>query len=924
MLYGRDAERAVIGELLDAARASRSGAIVLRGEAGVGKTALLEDSRERATDMRVLVARGIEAESELPFAGVHQLIRPALDRLGELSESHRTALESAFGLGGGTGQQRFLVYSACLMLLSDLAEHRPVLCLVDDAHWLDAASADALLFVARRLESEGIAFLFAAREGDVRRFEAGDVPSLTLAPLDPDAASILLAHAARHVAPAVRERLLAHTHGNPLALVELPRALSDAQLSGAEPLPDSLPMTRQLEAAFNDRVRRLPEEARLLLLLAAADDSEDLGLVTRAGAALGAGSFGLDPAERAGLISVHGTRLVFRHPLVRSAVYGAVTSGERRTAHRALADVLTGDDHQADRRAWHLASSALEPDEEIVRELEHAAQRAEARGGHAAAARALERAGELSVDPATRVSRFVHAARNMSLAGHDEQAVALAARVDGVALEPALRGELALVRAAAAIRWRGAPVEIVPELIETTRELASTEPSLAIELLIHATAAAWQGWDQASQLKIARVAATVGVDGLDEASRVFARSIAGFAAMIDGDTSEGVRLLSETVVWGATVDDPRHVVWASWAALWLGDEDSFEALLQRATNLARTRGEFGALSDALGMRSVHLSLIAQRYDEASIAASEAIELARALNADNLSLLPTSALAIVAAVRGQDDEARRHGEEMVQLALVKGHPFRASPAVYALALVDMARSRWGDALDRLRLLTDTNDPAVAITAPERVEAAVRAGRPEHARETLAVYEAWAGYSRTPSAQPRVASCRALLASGDEAHRHFQEAIRLIDDARPFDRGRIHLLFGEHLRRERRRVDAREHLRSAIGVFEGIGAEPWADRARAELRASGETARRRDPGAVPQLTPQELQIARLVAQGLTNKEVAAQLFLSRRTIDSHLRGVFAKLGIASRRELRSVPLATGGRPPLTSGRSAPRAG
>jgi DNA-binding CsgD family transcriptional regulator len=492
----------------------------------------------------------------------------------------------------------------------------------------------------------------------------------------------------------------------------------------------------------------------------------------------------------------------------------------------------------------------------------------------------------------------------MSLAGHDGLAVALAARADGVSVEPALRGEVALVRAAAAIRSRGAPVGVVPELIEATREVARTEPAMAVELLLHATAAAWQGWDQPLQLQIAQVAATIDVDRLDAMSAIFAGSIAGFAAMINGDTAAGVRLLGETVTWGGTVDDARAVMWASWAALWLGDEESFEALLRRAVHLARRRGQLGLLAEVLGMQAAHLSIIAQRYDDAVISATEALQLSREIHAENLSLLPSSALAIVAAIRGNDDDARRHGEAAVELAQERGHPFRASPAVYGLAMVEMAHSRWDSALERFHQLTDTNDPAVAISAPETVEAAVRAGRPEAARTAFALYEAWAGHSGTPSARPRVASCRALLAGGDEATEHYAEALRLVTDARPFDRPRIHLLAGEHLRRQGRRTEAREHLRAAISGFEEVGAEPWAERARIELRATGETARRRTPDALTQLTPQELHIARLVAQGLTNKEVAAELFLSPRTIDAHLRGVFAKLGITSRRELRTV--------------------
>jgi DNA-binding CsgD family transcriptional regulator len=343
----------------------------------------------------------------------------------------------------------------------------------------------------------------------------------------------------------------------------------------------------------------------------------------------------------------------------------------------------------------------------------------------------------------------------------------------------------------------------------------------------------------------------------------------------------------------------------------MGDERSFENLLHRAVDLARRSGELGTLTEALGMLSVHLALLAQRYDESSIAASEAVRLARDLHAESLSLVPRSALAVLAAIRGDDDAARHHGEHVIQLAQLKEQPFRASPAVYALAMVDMARARWHDAVARLDQLADTNDPVAVITAPDAVEAAVRAGQPQRAHTALALYEARADSFPSPAIQARLASCRALLASGDDATRLFESAIERLDDARPFDRARIQLLAGEHLRRRGQRTSARRLLRNAHTEFEDIGAQPWADRAHAELRATGGTARKRTPDTSAQLTPQEQQIARLVSQGLTNKEVATELYLSPRTIDAHLRAMFAKLGITSRRELRTAAVLPGAR-------------
>ena len=625
-----------------------------------------------------------------------------------------------------------------------------------------------------------------------------------------------------------------------------------------------------------------------------------------AAAAVGADSRELDSAERAGLIEIHGSRLAFRHPLVRSAVYSAATSSERRAAHRALADALAGDDGQADRRAWHLSAWAIDHDEGVVGELDRAARRAEERGGQIAAARALQRAAELSTDSRGRRSRFVRAASNMSSAGRDEEAVLIAGRAGDVRDDPPLRARVAVVGAVAAIRRRGRPHETVAELIDAARELAGTAPTEAVNLLILAATAGWQGGDQSWVTAVADSAGAIPPDALDADARALAASLAGYEAMARGDFPEGARLLRETMAWGGRVEEPRFVLWASWAAVWLGEDDSFQALLDRAARHARARGEIGVLAETLGVRASHLSMNAQRFGEAAVAATEAAELARQLGAENLALLPRAALSVVAAIHGQGDDARAHARSVIEPAREKGLRMRASPAIYALALDHMNAGAWDAAFEQLALVTDPSDPSVPFTLPDRVEAAVRAGRPDDARAAVAAYETWAAYSGAPSAPPRLASCRALVTEGEEAAAHFGEAIELVGDARPFDRHRIHLLAGEHLRRERRRTEARAHLRAALDGFEAMGAQPWAERARAELRATGETARRRDPSAASQLTPQERQIARLVAEGMTNKEIAAQLYLSPRTIESHLRKAFVKLGVTSRTQLARVAL------------------
>jgi DNA-binding CsgD family transcriptional regulator len=910
LLLGRDGERAEVGALLDAARASRSGALVVRGEAGVGKTALLEDARERAVDMHVLGARGVESELELPFAALHQLLRPALGHLERLPEPQAAALGAALGLTAGPAPERFLVFAACLSLLSELSERRPVLCLVDDAHWLDAGSADALRFVARRLEAEGIAMLFAAREGDVRAFEAPGVPSLALGALEPDAAAALIARGAGvEMAAAVRDRLVERTGGNALALLEVPSALTPAQLAGEAPLPEALPMTREVERVFVERVRRLPPETQRLLLVAAADDSEGVALVVRAGERLGIGPHALDAAEAANLIAIHGGRLTFRHPLVRSALYGAAPSSERWEVHGAIAAALEGDDLQADRRAWHLAASALEPDERALEALEEAARRAEGRGGNMAAARALERAADLSSDGAARARRLVAAAMAASVAGADDQAVALARRALPLLEAPAERAAAAMVLGTAEYQ-RGRPLDAVPMLIEAADEVTASDPRRALDLLMLASACGNDTANAGVQREAARHAEAVTPAEEDEGSAFLKDFLRGGGAMIEGDVARGIPILDRALAWGATSDDERLVLMASAGAFWLGGWERADALVARSADLARAHGAIGVLASALGVRA-GLRLVAQRYDAAGLAAGEAIELSRELGTRNLDLLPRGVLAAVAAVRGDEETARRRAEEVLETATARGLALRVSSAHRALGLLELGRGRWPQALERFEAVAAARSSAgltllSMITVPDLMEAAVRSGRPDRARAALEEYASWATHSGAPWTRPRLASCEAMVAEREAATERFEAALADADAALPFDLARIRLLFGEHLRRERRRADAREQLRAAAEDFDRMGAAPWAKRARVELRATGERARRRDAGSLVTLTPQELQVARLVAEGLANKEVAAQLYLSPRTIDAHLRNVFAKLGITSRGQLARLPL------------------
>ena len=466
MLWGRDAERAVIAEVLDDARRSRSGALVLWGEAGVGKSALLDDARAHAGDMRVLAGAGVEWEAQLPFSALHQLLRPVVGRLEALPAPQADALRGALGLGQSRGADRFLVYLATLTLLADAAEDRPLLCVIDDAHWLDGASAEALLFVARRLRAEAVAVLFAAREGDVRRFHAEGIPELRLGGLSAETAAGLLDRSVRvRLSAEVRDRLFEGTAGNPLALLELPGALSEAQLSGAEPLIDPLPVSARVERAFLARARRLPDQTQRLLLVAAADDTSTLAVVLAAAQRLGLDADALDDAERAGLVRAHGVQLELRHPLVGSAIYQAAPLSQRRAVHRALAEVLDGET-ELDRRAWHRAEASIEPDASIGEELEQAARRAHARSAVAAASHAFERAAGLTSDTAERGRRLTAAAESAWWAGRLERTAALVERARPLADGPIQRAEIG--------RWQG--------LVEATAGI----PADAYELLLAA------------------------------------------------------------------------------------------------------------------------------------------------------------------------------------------------------------------------------------------------------------------------------------------------------------------------------------------------------------------------------------------------------------------------------------------------------
>lgn len=909
MLLGREEERTAIDALLDEARASRSGALVVRGEPGIGKTALLVDARERASDMHVLSARGVESESELPFAALHQLLRPALVHLDKLPAPQARALRSALGLDDGVADERFLVFAACLTLLSELAEERPVLCLVDDAHWLDASSTDALLFVARRIDAEGIVMLFAAREGDVRRFHGSDVQSIMLGGLDAEAAAALFARGVGgDAAPLIRDRLTALAAGNALALLELPSALTEAQLAGTEPLSEVLPLTQQVESVFLERLRRLSDEAQQLFLIAAADDTGSVTVVSRAAAACGVRADGLIEAEQAGLVAVHGDRLVFRHPLVRSAAYAAAPSTDRRAAHTSLAAALVGEEY-ADQCAWHRAAAALGPDAEIGDALEKAAERARLRSGNAAAATALERAADLSPDAESKARRLVGAATDAWHAGQPERALALLERADPTVTDPRLRAQLTSIRGE--IQFQCGDLFVACEtLMSGASEIAVLDSRMALQMLFDAANAGdWAG-DYGRVAEAIKRAATLPRSG-DEGDALLTDMLIGVGSFLEGASAREVARVRSVVERADDFDEPIWLLWAAWGAGAIGDDQRADELLRRSIALARASGTVNKLTHSLMIVALE-GIFAGRCALAA-EAMEGFKLARDAGLRNTASVLLAELAWFAAVKGQDDECRAYAAQVTTEAREARMAIANTIARWGLALVDLVRGRPEVAAAQLEELRAAPpgvcQPHIALMfTPDLVEACVRAGFEEQAGVAFTSFESFAKTGAPTWALALAARCRALLSEdADDIEREFTAALRLhAQSNRPFDRARTELLYGEHLRRQRKRLESREHLRAAFAGFEALGTEPWAERAAAELRASGETARKRDPSTIDELTPQELQIVRFVAEGYSNKEVAAQLYLSPRTIDYHLRHVFTKLGITSRTQLAHLPL------------------
>ena len=906
MLFGREQELDLVDGLLEQARLSRSAALVIRGDPGIGKSALLASALDRADDMTTLMARGVESESHLPFAGLHQLLAPALPLMDRLPDPQARALGGALCIAEPSGESRFLISVACLTLLSELAEERPVLCLVDDVQWLDTPSADALLFVSRRLGGEGIVILFAARDGAEGQFEARDLRSLELTGIAREAAAAFVRERAPGVAPHVESALVERAAGNALALAELPAALSAHQLAGREPLPDSFPLTSEVEGLFRTQVQRLPADSQRLLTLVAADSTGLLAPVFRAAVAQGIDPSALDAAEVARLVTVRGPNLELRHPLIRSAVLQASTSSERRSAHLALADALTEPD-EADRRAWHRAAAVLGSDADVADELERTADTALLRGGHSAAASALERAATLTPDVKVRSHRMLGAATSAWRAGQPARARALLDQARATYTDQELA--IGTGHLSGSINFRcGSVLEARGELITAADAAATRDPRRALEILFDAGLAGIDSGDYGLVAQAGRSAALLPRDS-DEQVAFLADLIISVGSLCEGKTAIEAPLVLDVVARSDGFDDPRWLIWAAAGAGLSGLPAREAEILGRASSVARASGAVDLLTFVLVTYAVN-GVVAGRLG-AVTEASEGLTLAKEAGLSNAASIHQAALAWFAAATGDDETCLGAAATATSASREVGEALANAIAEWALALRDLCAGRVEESQSRLMALHGSpvglGHPLITLmSTPDLIEASVRAGRPDDARAAYPFLSGFAATGAPPWAAALAARARALMADDpSQGEMEFNVALAAHEEgARPFDQARTRLLLGEHLRRSRRRVDARDHLRAALESFELLGAAPWAARARTELRASGETARKREPAAPARLTPQEVQVARLVASGQSNKVVAAQLMLSPRTIDAHLRSIFSKLEISSRMELTRI--------------------
>ena len=905
MLLGRRRERATLDRLVEDVRAGQSAALVVRGEPGAGKSALLAYLGEKATGCRVARAAGVQSEMELTFAGLHQLCAPLLDHVEELPERQGDALLTSFGLSTGGVPERFLVGLAVLNLFSDAASEQPLVCLVDDAQWFDRASAQALGFVARRLQAESVAVVFGLRDS-AEASELAALPELVVGGLaDDDARELLCSVVQGPLDERVRDRIVAETGGNPLALLELPRGLSAAELAGgfgAEPLP-TLP--DRIEESFGRRLAALPEETRRLLLIAAAEPLGEPILVWGAAERRGIRAEAAAPATEAGLCEF-GARIRFRHPLVRAVAYRAGSSDERRQTHAAIAEA-TDADADPDRRAWHLALAAAGPDDAVADELERSAARARARGGEAAAAAFLERSVDLTLDPARRAGRALAAGEAKHLAGSAEAALRLAAVAERGPLDELQRVRIDVLRGrAATMQRRGSDAPLL--LLRAAQRLDRFDRRLARDTYRDALGAAYFADRLARGTGLAEVSAAVRTARPPtEPASAPVRLLDAAALLVDSGHATGAPAARRALAAFRAAPMPPEME-LNW--LWLAcrisyevwDDEAWDAVTARQLEVVRGTGALALLPMAVAMR-VALDVLA---GDLAVATARIVEQDAVVEAIGGERSPYARIA-VAAFRGSAVEVARLDQATTRDAIARGEGQWLGACHWSLAVLFNGLGRYDEAVAAAQQGA-AHPPDIGLASwalAELIEAAARCGRPEAAGDALARLGEMARVCDTDWILGVEARARALVANRGAAEDLHHQAVEHLGRTRlRTELARAHLVYGEWLRRENRRVDAREQLRLAHTMLSDIGADAFAERARRELLATGETVRKRTVETLDELTPQELQVARLAAGGHTNPEIGAQLFLSIRTVEWHLTKVYAKLGISSRKQLRTA--------------------
>ncbi|TDD22929.1 helix-turn-helix transcriptional regulator [Kribbella turkmenica] len=902
-LRGRSAESARLDRLVAGVRAGQGQVLIVRGEAGIGKSALLDHLIRNADGCRVARASGVESEMELPFAGLHQLCSPLLKLAEHLPPPQRAALSVAFGLEFGGPPDRFLVGAAVLSLLSEVADRKPLLCVVDDGQWLDQASVQALTFVGRRLFADHVGIVFGVRD-PLTGPEWRGFPELTVGGLpEEDAGALLDAVVPGRLDEHVRDRIVAETRGNPLALLELPRGLTAAELAGGFERPDARPLASQIEQNFAQRVQLLPARTQHLLLIAAAEPVGDLPLLLRALTIVGIPLTEAGPAEASGLVEL-GARVRFRHPLVRSAIYRAATPADRRAVHHALAEAIDPD-LDPDRRAWHRAQAADEPDESVARDLIASADRAEHRGGLAATAAFLRRATELTPDPGTRAGRALAAARATFRAGAFEAAQKLLVVADEQSADGLQQATVGLLRAQISFA-SGHGASAAQQLLDAARRLEPLDLDLARDTYLDAFVAAMfagvlaPGSPQSAVAQAARMAPRPAVrrkhDLLLETLAVSFTD--GYPAAVPL-----ARAAIETFADPGQADpaDLRWLWLASRTAVDLWDYEHWDILTARHVRMARALGDLAELPLVLNSRlTMHLF-----GGDFAAAASLQAEIRTIVDATGSALAPYGAIGL-AVLRGRVDEATPLIAKTMDDVAARGEGGGMSFTRWANSVLLNSLGRYPEALASAQAASaDPNDLGVGSwSLPELVEAAVRSGQHELAGEALDRLAMLAQATGTDWALGLLARSKALLAKGAAAEPDYQEAVERLGRTRlRIELARSHLLYGEWLRRAGRRQDARTQLRTAYELLTAVGADAFADRARHELAATGETiGERASRRAADALTAQEAHIAELAGAGLTNAQIGEQMFLSQHTVEWHLRKVFTKLGITSRRQLR----------------------